>query len=207
MPRAECSVTTRQSLCCRVRTTWPASSMRFNRIDVAPGRPRSSTASPSNAPKLCLHQTRGETHGKDCHPHDRVALVAVREEHSDEVRDLPPPPRERLLDQLRRYYRSRLSLSGLQFWILFRGLPTLAAAAALFVACGIVIGWRTAYDVTLGITSPADTRVPTIAWMLSLGGWLVAPSVAGAVAGHIVTTYIERRQRPVTSLFDEETSG
>jgi len=51
---------------------------------------------------------------------------------------------------------------------LFRGLPILAAAAALYVAGGIVIGWRKAYDVTLGITSPADTSVPTVAWVLSL---------------------------------------
>jgi uncharacterized membrane protein YedE/YeeE len=98
-------------------------------------------------------------------------------------------------------------LGGFQFWIVFRGLPILAVTAALYVAGGIVIGWRTAYDVTLGITSPADTSAPILAWVLSLGGWLVAPSIAGVVAGHVVTTYIERRRRQVTSLFDEETSG
>lgn len=76
----------------------------------------------------------------------------------------------------------------------------LAAFALLYVANGVVIGWRTAYDVTIGITSPGDESVsaPTLAWFMSVAGWLAAPAICGAVAGVVISVAIKsRRQRPI----------
>ena len=83
---------------------------------------------------------------------------------------------------------------------------------ALYVVNGLVIGWREAYDVTLAITSPGDTRNPALAWWLSLMGFLIAPGVAGAVAGYVISTGIEsRRREPLERLFvegsDDDWSG
>lgn len=76
----------------------------------------------------------------------------------------------------------------------------LTAFALLYVANGVVIGWKTTYDVTIGITSPGDGKVPVpaLAWFMSLAGWLAAPAVCGAVAGVVISVAINgRRQRPL----------
>ncbi|MBB2943227.1 hypothetical protein FB565_002940 [Actinoplanes lutulentus] len=81
------------------------------------------------------------------------------------------------------------------------------AFAALYVANGLVIGWKTAYDVTIGITSPGDKDVsaPLLAWFLSAAGWLAAPALAGAVAGTIVGSAVtDRRQRSVAEALPKE---
>jgi Family of unknown function (DUF6313) len=79
------------------------------------------------------------------------------------------------------------------------------AFVALFIANGLVIGWRSAYDVMLAITSPAATSSPALAWLLSLGGWLVGPAVAGAVVGYMITAEIEgRRKKKFDELFRED---
>jgi hypothetical protein len=73
---------------------------------------------------------------------------------------------------------------------------------SLYVANGLVIGWRDAYDVTVAITSPAATSSPALAWFLSVAGWLVAPGLAGAVAGYVVSASISARRRtPMRELF------
>jgi len=79
------------------------------------------------------------------------------------------------------------------------------AFTALFVANGLVIGWRNAYDVMLAITSPAATKSPILAWPLSLAGWLAGPAVvAAAVIGYMITAGIEgRRKNPLGELFRE----
>jgi hypothetical protein len=81
-------------------------------------------------------------------------------------------------------------------------VPALVAYAGLYVANGFVIGWRAAYDVNLGVSTPATTAAPALAWCLSLAGWLVAPGIAGAVAGYVVSTSIaERRTKRLDRLF------
>jgi hypothetical protein len=118
--------------------------------------------------------------------------------------DLPPPPREALFALARRWWRARGRHPGLRYWLLFHGIPVLVALAALFAANGLVVGWRTAYDVMLAITSPAATSSPVLAWFLSVAGWLIGPAVAGAVAGSMVNAAIaRRRKRPVGQIFTE----
>lgn len=82
----------------------------------------------------------------------------------------------------------------MRHWLTIRGVPVVLAYAALFVANGFMIGWRRAYDVSLGITSPAASPQPIFAWLLSVSGWLVAPGVAGAVAGYVVSNSIASRR-------------
>jgi hypothetical protein len=119
--------------------------------------------------------------------------------------DLPPPPRETLTELLRRWWRARGRHRGLRYWLLLRGMPILLVFACLFAANGLIIDWRVAYDVMLGITSPADTDSPVLAWFLSFAGWLVGPAVAGAVVGYMVTAAIGgRRTKPIDQLFSSE---
>lgn len=84
--------------------------------------------------------------------------------------------------------------------MLTRGSAVLLVFAVLFVVNGVWIGWREAYDVSLGITSPAATAAPVPAWFLSVAGWLLVPGVAGAVAGYAVSDAITSRR--TTSLDD-----
>ncbi|MEU5864436.1 MULTISPECIES: DUF6313 family protein [unclassified Nonomuraea] len=114
---------------------------------------------------------------------------------------VPPPPRERIRHRLRRWWLSLGAHHGVRYWMWTRGLPIMVAVGALFGANGLVIGWRTAYDVTLGITSPADTALPVLAWFLSIVGWLLVPAAVGGVAGFMVSHAItSRRTRPAEEL-------
>jgi hypothetical protein len=103
--------------------------------------------------------------------------------------------REPLSEHARRRWRSRGRHGRLRYWLLFRGAPIAAVFLLVYVANGLVIGWRDAYDVTLAIISPAQTSSPLLAWVLSVAGWLVAPGLAGAVAGYVISAEIEARRR------------
>jgi hypothetical protein len=124
------------------------------------------------------------------HPHPAVdARVPLR-----------PPPPDRLRDRLRRRIRALGAYTGLRHWLLVRGTVLLIAFVALYVANGLVIGWRTTYDVAIGITSPGDKGVsaPALAWFVSVAGWLAAPAVFGAVAGVVISVAITgRRQQSI----------
>lgn len=119
-------------------------------------------------------------------------------------RDLPPPPKERQLKRLVRQWRSRGRHRGLRYWFITTGLPILVVYSSLFLANGVAIGWANSYEVMIGITSPAKTTMPTLAWGLSVAGWLLAPGLAGAVAGYVVSNSINsRRSRTVNELFNQ----
>jgi|SRR3954454_1833133 hypothetical protein len=120
---------------------------------------------------------------------------------------LRPPPPDRLWDRLRRRFRAFGSYTGLRHWLLVRGTVLLLAFAALYVANGLAIGWKTTYDVTIGITSPGDddVAVPVLAWFMSLAGWLAAPAVFGAVAGVVISVAITgRRQRTIGEVLTKD---
>ena len=117
-------------------------------------------------------------------------------------------PSKTVLSEVRRRYRSRFRHRGMRYWLPYRGLPIIAFYVILYCMNGLVIGWGNAYDVTLGITSPAGTHQPALAWVLSLAGWLLVPGIAGAVAGYIVTTQIEgSRQTPFSDLLPDDPTG
>ena len=130
--------------------------------------------------------------------------MALSPQPSRDGVDLAPPPREGPVALARRWWHSRGQHRPLRYWLFFRGIPALVAFTALFVANGLVIGWRNAYDVMLSITSPAATKSLVLAWPLSLAGWLAGPAVAGAVVGYMITAGIEgRRKKPIDELFGE----
>ena len=118
-----------------------------------------------------------------------------------------PPPPDRLRDRVRRRFRALGAYTGLWHWLLLRGTVVVAAFAVLYVANGLAIGWRTTYDVTIGVTSPGDEQVavPLLAWFLSVAGWLAAPALAGAVAGTIIGRAVSGRRQQ--SILDVLTTG
>lgn len=91
-------------------------------------------------------------------------------------------------------------------WALTRGLVLAILTGALFVPNGFLNGWRIAYEVLLGITSPAETQVVWAAWILSGYGWLVAPAVIGGIAGHIIADRIADRATSIDSWVAEAKS-
>ncbi|WP_425415309.1 DUF6313 family protein [Pseudonocardia acaciae] len=86
--------------------------------------------------------------------------------------------------------------------MLRRGLPLSAPLAILFVAGGHYLGWATAFDVLIQITSPSSTSVPALAYVLSITGWLLVPGLVGAVTGYFVSNSVtSRRQTPLAKAF------
>lgn len=117
------------------------------------------------------------------------------------------PPVEGVLGRVRRWYRSRGRYGRLHYWLVFRGLPLTAAFGVLYAVNGLANSWGVAYDVALAIVSPREPVVEhhTLAWLLSLAGWLVAPGIAGAFAGYVIGSQIDgRRTEPLDSLFVED---
>jgi hypothetical protein len=118
-----------------------------------------------------------------------------------------PPPPDRVRDRLRRRVLAVGAYTGLGHWLLVRGTMVLAVFVLLYVVTGWAIGWKTAYDVTIGITSPGNESVkaPVLAWFMSIAGWLAAPAVCGAVAGVVISVAIAgRRQRPLGEVLTKQ---
>jgi hypothetical protein len=108
-------------------------------------------------------------------------------------------------ERIHRWWQSWPEHSGLRYWLLTRGILLLGGYLILFVATGYAIGYRRAYDVSIGITSPATTSQPALAWILSIVGWLVAPAAAGGVAGYMIAnTILSRRVTRLGKAFDDE---
>lgn len=99
---------------------------------------------------------------------------------------------------VQRWRRSLAQHQGIRYWLLVQGPIVLFFLGALFVLNGFIIGWRNAYDVTVQITSPWDDKVigqPWVALPLALTGWLVWPSMTGAVVGFVLTAPAKGRRR------------
>ncbi|MBL1112767.1 hypothetical protein JK364_10215 [Streptomyces sp. 110] len=101
----------------------------------------------------------------------------------------PPLPGRR--QRLRARWADRHALPRFGFWLLSRGAVVLAVCGGLYVLNGFLIGWANAYEVILGITSPAGVRPQWCAWPLSLIGWAAIPAIVGAAAGYIITEQIQ----------------
>ncbi|MFJ8503339.1 DUF6313 family protein [Streptomyces avermitilis] len=66
--------------------------------------------------------------------------------------------------------------------------------AGLFVGGGVLMGWATAYEVLIGITSPAKVDKWWVAWPLSVVGWAAIPAFVGGTAGYLITVQIQMHQ-------------
>jgi Family of unknown function (DUF6313) len=107
----------------------------------------------------------------------------------------PPPPSDRLSDSLRDRYRALSRFNRPVYWLLTRGLWWLLCFGGVYALCGFLIGWTTAYEVMVGITSPAETQLRPLSWILSLTGWLAAPAVVGGAVGYLVNRQVDRRRQ------------
>ncbi|RSM86347.1 hypothetical protein DMH04_14390 [Kibdelosporangium aridum] len=113
-----------------------------------------------------------------------------------------PRWREGPIDFIHRWRRGLAQHRGIRYWLLVQGPLVLLGLATLFIINGFVIGWEKAYNVTVQITSPWDEEIaqPWVAMPLSLAGWLVWPSVTGAVVGYVLADPTGGRARSGTSL-------
>lgn len=107
--------------------------------------------------------------------------------------DIDPPSRETLPALVRRWLRSRHRYTGIEYWLRFRGIYIVVGFGVLFLVNVLAVGGRTAYDLTVQIDSPWNTRYPWLALPLSVAGWLVVTGFAGAVAGYVVTDVADNR--------------
>ena len=118
---------------------------------------------------------------------------------------LPPPPATGPMARLRIWRLSLGAYTGPKYWLLVFGLFPGALLAGLYVASGLTIGWKDAYDVMIGITSPGAVHAPVLSWFLSVAGWLAAPAVFGAVAGIVIDAATkDRRQRPMSEVVTKD---
>ena len=75
-----------------------------------------------------------------------------------------------------------------------RGLWWFLGFVVLYTVSGGLIGWARAYEVLVGITSPAATSFPVLSLLLSLTGWLAVPALVGATAGYLVGRQVDARR-------------
>jgi hypothetical protein len=116
----------------------------------------------------------------------------------------PPPPADTLRERLRDWKRSLSRFNKLAHWMVTRGLWWFLGFVVLYTVSGSLIGWARAYEVLVGITSPAATSFPVLGWLLSLTGWLAVPALVGATAGYLVGRQVdERRAKLLTDLMRE----
>lgn len=92
------------------------------------------------------------------------------------------------------WWAGRTSLPQLPYWLLTRAASVLAACVALCVLNGVLGGWTSAYEVLLGIRSPADADPRWCAWLLSVVGWAAIPAFVGGTAGYLITAQIQAHQ-------------
>lgn len=89
-----------------------------------------------------------------------------------------------------RYWRSRYLPSGITYWTIVFGVPSVLVVAALCTGSGLLNGWATTYELLVGIGSPATAAVPAAAFPVSLVGWLIVPATVGGLAGFLVQKQI-----------------
>ncbi|MFI0771897.1 DUF6313 family protein [Streptomyces sp. NPDC021218] len=80
------------------------------------------------------------------------------------------------------------------YWLVTQGSLWFVVFVLLYLFGGALLGWTLAYEVLIGITSPAATSAPLMAWLLSLMGWLLVPAFVGGVTGYLVNRQVDRRR-------------
>ncbi|MGW4641638.1 DUF6313 family protein [Sphaerisporangium sp. NPDC004334] len=99
-----------------------------------------------------------------------------------------------LLAWCRRLLRSLAGLNKTRYWLLTRAMWLVAAFAVVFVIDGWLIGWSRAYEVLIGIKSPAEVGAPLASWTVSIVGWLMIPAFVGGTVGYLLTRQIDARR-------------
>jgi hypothetical protein len=74
------------------------------------------------------------------------------------------------------------------------GIWIFVALFMIYVVDSFLIGWADAYEILVGITSPANVPYPLASWVTSLAGWLIIPAIIGGAAGYLVDRQIDARR-------------
>ncbi|GAA2656773.1 hypothetical protein GCM10010400_12390 [Streptomyces aculeolatus] len=69
---------------------------------------------------------------------------------------LSPPPPPSIGQRAATWWARRHALGRMPFWLLTRAVWVLGPCTALFLLNGLLVGWVGAYEVLVGIASPAD---------------------------------------------------
>lgn len=118
--------------------------------------------------------------------------------------ETPPPPKAGWRDRLLRIRRRVSNLSNPLHWLLTWGIWIFVALFLIYLVDSLLIGWADAYEILVGITSPAHVSYPFVGWVTSLAGWLVIPAIIGGAAGYLVDRQIDaRRSRNTEDLIAE----
>ncbi|WP_367828054.1 DUF6313 family protein [Streptomyces sp. LMG1-1-1.1] len=100
-------------------------------------------------------------------------------------------------------YKSRGQLRPLRRWLICWGSWVFVPTAIIFVVTGFLAGWHVAYEVLVGLTSPAQVPTPLAPWLLSLAGWLIVPAAIGGVVGYMLSARIDSyRSTPIQNVLD-----
>ncbi|MFH8366277.1 DUF6313 family protein [Streptomyces sp. NPDC018031] len=99
-----------------------------------------------------------------------------------------PPGRRRLLQRLRRVWRSRKALTGVTQWILDWGLPLSAGMGLLYFFAARAESPSDVYGAFTLIDAPEHVLL----WIASIVGWLLVPAIIGGFAGHVIAQRISR---------------
>ncbi|WP_445517329.1 DUF6313 family protein [Streptomyces sp. NEAU-174] len=70
----------------------------------------------------------------------------------------------------------------------------LTVCAATFIVNGVLTGWASAYEILIGIKSPAEVDPQWATWPLSVIGWAAVPAFVGGAAGYLITSQIQSHQ-------------
>ncbi|MEU2539267.1 DUF6313 family protein [Streptomyces iakyrus] len=105
-----------------------------------------------------------------------------------------PPPRPVLGHRVALWWARRYAFGRLPYWLLTRAAVVVAVCVGLFIAGGVLMGWGTAYELLIGITSPAKADPQWAAWPLSVAGWAAIPAFIGGTAGYLITAQIKKHQ-------------
>jgi hypothetical protein len=106
----------------------------------------------------------------------------------------PPPPKAGWRDRVLGIRRRIANLSNPVHWLLTWGIWIFVALFMIYVLDGLLIGWAAAYEILVGITSPAHAPYPLVSWVTSLAGWLIIPAIIGGAAGYLVDRQIDARR-------------
>ncbi|WP_371101684.1 DUF6313 family protein [Streptomyces sp. PU_AKi4] len=116
----------------------------------------------------------------------------------------PQVPRNTWQETLRDRVRSLSRFGRTQYWVIKHASLWLLGFMVVYVLGGVLLGWRAAYEVLVGLKPPAEAAFPVFGYVLSLAGWLIVPAFIGATAGYLVTRKIEgRRTIALEALLDQ----
>ncbi|MGB8943012.1 MAG: DUF6313 family protein [Streptomyces sp.] len=104
------------------------------------------------------------------------------------------PPKATWLEQTRDMFRSLSRLNRPRYWLVARAPAWITMFCLLYILGGLLLGWRAAYEVLVGLQPPGDTKVPAYGYVLGMLGWLLVPAIIGGAAGYLVTRQIDRRR-------------